>query len=117
MKFLLDAQLPYKLAEILRELGFDTLHTFDLPQQNTTSDSEIIRLVTPGGRVVVSKDTDFLQSYLVKQQPQKLLLITTGNIKNNMLLSLFRQNIGSIVQLLEVHQVLELNTEAIIVHY
>ncbi|WP_221627070.1 DUF5615 family PIN-like protein [Pontibacter sp. Tf4] len=71
MKFLLDAQLPYKLAEILRELGFDTLHTFDLPQQNVTPDAEIIRFAAIDGRVVISKDTDFLQSFLVKKQPAK----------------------------------------------
>ncbi|WP_394368063.1 DUF5615 family PIN-like protein [Leptolyngbya boryana] len=31
MKFLVDAQLPTRLARLLSEAGYDTLHTRDLP--------------------------------------------------------------------------------------
>jgi predicted nuclease of predicted toxin-antitoxin system len=31
-------------------------------------------------RIVVTKDRDFLDSFLLRQQPYKLLLVTTGNI-------------------------------------
>ncbi|MDJ0901758.1 MAG: DUF5615 family PIN-like protein [Xenococcus sp. MO_188.B8] len=41
MKFLVDAQLPIRLARFLQASGYDTLHTRDLPQQNATSDSQI----------------------------------------------------------------------------
>lgn len=41
MKFLVDAQLPVRLAKFLQASGYDTLHTRDLPQQNATSDTEI----------------------------------------------------------------------------
>lgn len=41
MKFLVDAQLPIRLARFLQASGYDTLHTRDLPQQNETSDSQI----------------------------------------------------------------------------
>lgn len=41
MKFLVDAQLPHQLARLLREAGFDTIHTRELPQQNATLDSII----------------------------------------------------------------------------
>jgi hypothetical protein len=33
MKFLVDAQLPRRLANWLNEAGHDTLHTFDLPKK------------------------------------------------------------------------------------
>jgi predicted nuclease of predicted toxin-antitoxin system len=36
MKFIVDAQLPTKLAMLLREYGHDALHTKDLPLQNKT---------------------------------------------------------------------------------
>jgi predicted nuclease of predicted toxin-antitoxin system len=36
MKFLVDAQLLVRLARWLRTSGYDTIHTFDLPQQNLT---------------------------------------------------------------------------------
>jgi predicted nuclease of predicted toxin-antitoxin system len=41
MKFLVDAQLPVRLARFLQENGYDTLHTKDLPQQNATLDTAI----------------------------------------------------------------------------
>lgn len=117
MKFLVDAQLPYLLAEVLCKLGYDAIHTLDLPQQNASSDTEIIEFALVNKRVVISKDADFLQRYLVKKQPEKLLLVTTGNIKNKELLSLFRQNIDALVPLLEKYAVVELTKEAVVVHY
>jgi predicted nuclease of predicted toxin-antitoxin system len=33
-------------------------------------------------RIVVTKDTDFFDSFLIRQQPYKLLLVSTGNITN-----------------------------------
>ena len=44
MKFLVDAQLPRRLAIRLREHGHDAVHTFDLPRRNATSDNEITDL-------------------------------------------------------------------------
>jgi predicted nuclease of predicted toxin-antitoxin system len=41
MKFLVDAQLPVRLARLLQSTGYDTIHTKDLPQQNATPDTEI----------------------------------------------------------------------------
>ena len=39
MKFLIDAQLPRRLAGRLREVGFDAIHTLDLPLANRTPDA------------------------------------------------------------------------------
>ncbi|NDJ24777.1 hypothetical protein GS682_24650 [Nostoc sp. B(2019)] len=41
MKFLVDAQLPVRLAHFLRASGYDTIHTKDLIKQNATLDTEI----------------------------------------------------------------------------
>jgi predicted nuclease of predicted toxin-antitoxin system len=32
MKFIIDAQLPRRLARFLQGLGYDAIHTLDLPQ-------------------------------------------------------------------------------------
>jgi len=34
MKFLVDAQLPKRLAQWLNEAGHDTVHTLDLPRRS-----------------------------------------------------------------------------------
>lgn len=55
MKFLIDAQLPARLARHLHEAGHDAIHTLDLPGQNRTTDAEIARLADAEDRIVVSK--------------------------------------------------------------
>jgi predicted nuclease of predicted toxin-antitoxin system len=54
----------------------------ELPESNASPDSKIIELAILENRVVLTKDSDFLDSYLIKNQPNKLLLVKTGNIHN-----------------------------------
>jgi predicted nuclease of predicted toxin-antitoxin system len=89
---LIDAQLPRRLAYRLREAGHNTIHTLDLPDRNRTSDEIINDLSARDLRVVVTKDTDFVDSFLLSNRPYKLLLIATGNIGNANLEDLFGSN-------------------------
>jgi predicted nuclease of predicted toxin-antitoxin system len=65
MKFIVDAQLPYRLALYIRQKGHDAIHTDDLPDKERTTDSEIRRIAQQDNRVVISKDSDFLDSHLI----------------------------------------------------
>ena len=44
VKFLVDAQLPLRLAEHLRSAGHDVLHTSELPLANKTPDHAFLLL-------------------------------------------------------------------------
>ncbi|MFM7426331.1 MAG: DUF5615 family PIN-like protein [Elainella sp.] len=77
MKFLVDAQLPIHLVRLLQEAGYDTIHTKELPQQSATPDSIINFVSIQEERVVITKDSDFVDSFLTVQQPYKLLLINS----------------------------------------
>jgi predicted nuclease of predicted toxin-antitoxin system len=46
MKFLVDAQLPRRLAHRLRDRGHDALHTLDLERGNRTPDRQLRRSLT-----------------------------------------------------------------------
>ncbi len=116
MKYLVDAQLPYLLAEVLRQKGFDVVHTDDLPDKDETSDIRIRQIAATDKRVVITKDSDFQDSYILFKQPPRLLLLTTGNIKNRKLLDLFRQTIGVVDELFAQHSFIELNNDGLIVH-
>ena len=116
MKFIVDAQLPFRLARLIQKAGYDTLHTRDLPQQNATSDLSINTISIQEERIVITKDTDFVDSFLTIQQPYKLLLITTGNIKNSELEALFIANLAMLTELLTQPSYVELSRDAIIVH-
>jgi len=116
MKFLVDAQLPLRLARLLQSAGYDTIHTKDLPQQNATTDAEVNAISIQQSRVVVTKDRDFFDSFLIRQQPYKLLLVTTGNITNAELEALFLNNLQQLAELFKQHSMIEISRDAIIVH-
>ncbi|SPE55083.1 conserved hypothetical protein [Verrucomicrobia bacterium] len=85
MKFIVDAQLPRRLARDLAAAGHDVTHTLDLPLGNRTPDQDIATLAAKEGRVVVTKDSDFVTTFVLRGAPPKLLLISTGNISNDAL--------------------------------
>jgi predicted nuclease of predicted toxin-antitoxin system len=74
MKFLVDAQLPRRLCHGLRKCGHDVVHALDLPLGNRTSDAEIMRIADAEGRIVITKDDDFVQSFLLLSSPRMTIL-------------------------------------------
>ncbi|MBI2926614.1 MAG: DUF5615 family PIN-like protein [Verrucomicrobia bacterium] len=116
MKFLVDAQLPRRLALWLQQRGDDVVHTLDLAQQNRTPDPSLLALANSDDRVLVTKDTDFEITHELGQGPPKLLLITTGNIHNDELMGLFARHEAALFRLLAEHTFLELNRNQLIVH-
>lgn len=89
MKFLVDAQLPIRLAAFLRDAGHDVLHTSDLACGNASTDAEVVEVADTQERVVITKDRDFRDGHLLKGSPRKLVVVATGNISNDTLLKLF----------------------------
>jgi len=114
MKFLVDAQLPYGIALFLREKGFDALHTNDLPDKERTTDSQIRDISLTDNRIVITKDYDFVDSFIIRKIPEKLLIVTTGNIRNKQLFDLWRSNWEIIIYLFEMYNFVELNNDNII---
>lgn len=97
MKFLIDAQLPAGLAEFLNQAGHDALHTLGLPDGNRSTDRQVAERADADGRVVVTK----------------LLVVATGNITNNDLLSLFELHLKAIVSGFEEADFAELSQGAL----
>ena len=114
MKFLVDAQLPYGIALFLRDKGFDAVHTNDLPDKDHTPDSYIRSIAMLENRIVITKDYDFVTSHILMKIPEKLLIITTGNIKNRQLFDLWRSNWELIIHLFETWNLVELSKEDVI---
>lgn len=58
MKYLLDANLSHRVADLLRSAGLDATHVreYDL---HRADDEEIVRFAHTENRVIVSEDTDF----------------------------------------------------------
>jgi predicted nuclease of predicted toxin-antitoxin system len=90
MRFLVDAQLPMKLAQLFVEAGHDCVHTSQLPDGNRTTDAALVTLADGEDRVVVTKDRDFRDGHLLRRSPRRLLIVSTGNITNVDFLGLLR---------------------------
>jgi predicted nuclease of predicted toxin-antitoxin system len=116
MKFLIDAQLPRRLATELKQAGFEATHTLELPDGNRTTDQALIELSLTDQSVLVTKDSDFVQSFLLKHEPWKLLLVSTGNISNDDLTNLFHLNISQIAESFKTFDFVELNQTNLICH-
>ncbi|MHB1808467.1 MAG: DUF5615 family PIN-like protein [Solirubrobacteraceae bacterium] len=65
MNFLIDAQLPLRLSNLLADAGHDSVHTSSLPDGNRTSDRRRATIADSESRVVVTKDRDFRDSHLL----------------------------------------------------
>ncbi len=116
MKWLVDAQLPMRLAARLSALGHDAVHTLDLPCGNRTPDGEIRSRADREGRTVITKDADFVESHLIEGSPEHLLLISTGNIGNPTLFALFESHLLRIVSAFDEASFVELTPDKMVVH-
>ena len=115
MNWLVDAQLPSRLAQRLRERGEDAIHTLDLPDGNRTTDAVILAVAARDDRVVMTKDADFVASF-------HLLLVATGNIANRALEALFLAALPDLLdafagrRLVELHAARDATAALLVIH-
>lgn len=115
MNFFVDAQLPQRMTAWLAAAGHNAIHTLDLLAGNKTTDEQMIEIAEQEQRVVVTKDADFVDSHILRRKPSKLLLISTGNIRNRELETLVTQLIPDIVHEFQSCSFLELRKVGIII--
>jgi predicted nuclease of predicted toxin-antitoxin system len=116
MKFIVDAQLPRRLARELAAAGHDAVHTSDFPARNRTPDGDIVAVAIRENRIVATKDNDFVTSFLLRGTPPKLLLISTGNISNDRLSKLLAANLPALENAFAQHAFVELSATTITIH-
>ncbi|MFT4009396.1 MAG: DUF5615 family PIN-like protein [Nocardioidaceae bacterium] len=116
MKFLVDAQLPPKLAKFLIDHEHDAVHVLTLPADVRTPDPDVSAAADEQGRVVVSKDDDFRHSHTTTGTPAKLLMVRTGNISNKDLFQLIESRLADIEAAFATASFVELYRDVFIVH-
>lgn len=96
MKFLCDVHISYKISNHLNSLGFETLHVNEILDKWYTKDEKICEYADSNDLIVITKDSDFRDSFFVKNTPKKLIKINLGNISNKELIDIFSNNIEAI---------------------
>jgi len=116
VKFIVDAQLPKALSDLLNFRGLDSIHTLELPNKNSTSDKAISEIAISQNRIVITKDNDFLESFLLNSKPDKLIIVRTGNIPNPVLLKIFDENLELIKSMISRSNLIEITRTEIAEH-
>jgi len=99
MKFLCDVHISYKIVNHLNSIGFEAIHVNEILNKWFTKDKDICHYADTNDLIVLTKDSDFRDSYFVKNTPKKLIKINLGNISNIELIKVLSDNMSSIIKL------------------
>ena len=86
MNFLVDAQLPPALARWISARGHQATHVFETASVKA-NDPDIWEHARQQDAIIVSKDEDFVDRWLLDQTPVALIWIRKGNCSNRALLA------------------------------
>ncbi len=86
MNFLIDAQLPPALARWIASQDHQATHVFELGL-HTSDDPVIWERALSKHAVIISKDEDFVDRWILSDQPVPLVWIRKGNCSNQALLA------------------------------
>ncbi|MBK7971472.1 MAG: DUF5615 family PIN-like protein [Bacteroidetes bacterium] len=92
------------------------MHTLELQNKNSTTDNIIVEIAIQQNRIVISKDHDFWDSFLLNSKPEKLILVRTGNIPNKIILKLFDDNLETIKLMISRNNLIEISKSEIAEH-
>jgi predicted nuclease of predicted toxin-antitoxin system len=101
LRFIVDTQLPPLLSGYFESKGQDSIHTTFYKDGHLLQDAEISAIAKSENRIIVTKDSDFLERYILLGAPPRVLLLQFGNIKNVDLINLFEKNYSIILDLFE----------------
>lgn len=82
MKFLCDVHISYKLVHRISDLGYECIHVNSVLDKWFTKDDVIATFVDQNDYILISKDVDFKNSFLLKSTPKKLIKVNLGNVSN-----------------------------------
>jgi len=86
VNLLVDAQLPPALARWIADQGHQAAHVFDLGFHRA-DDPQIWERALNEHAVIISKDEDFVDRWLLSERPVSLVWIRKGNCSNRALLA------------------------------
>ena len=92
-----EAIIRMDLRETLEEEGYEAIHVNQILDGDHTKDADLAAYADENGFTVVSKDSDFKNSYLLKSTPQRLLRIALGNLSTQRLLAILSANLDTLV--------------------
>jgi predicted nuclease of predicted toxin-antitoxin system len=115
MKFLCDVHISYKLVNAILNLGFDCIHVNTIIDKWYSKDADIATFADHNNYIIITKDSDFRNSFYINKTPKKLIKINLGNITNIELIKIVSENIEKFNQIANAYSnfIIEIDTENI----
>lgn len=99
LEFIVDSNLPIKLAIWLKKQGYEAIHAHSLGLDGT-SDAGIWEYARRKNAVIVSKDQDFYNR-IVPELPPRLVWVKWGNVSRTILFQKIEVALPQIVDAFE----------------
>ena len=117
MKFICDVHMPIRLSKFLGTHAVESIHINQVLNGSSTSDQRISEYADQNDYIVITKDTDFRNSYLLNRTPRKLIRVCLGNIANDRLIQRFENQLATIRQMnQEGSFYMEINPDTILLY-
>ncbi|MCE3297188.1 MAG: hypothetical protein K0R65_2902 [Crocinitomicaceae bacterium] len=115
MKFLCDVHISFKLLQLLTEKYPGSVHVNNILDSYLTKDESIIDYADTHDFIIVTKDKDFKNAFLVRHKPKKLIKVNLGNLSNAELIRIISVNLPKIehLNLLKESFMIEINNQDI----
>lgn len=105
MKFLCDVHISIKIAKSIEHLGYTCEHVNRILNKWNTTDKEIIEFADENHYILITKDQDFRNTFLVNSKPKRLIKIDLGNISNEMLYDILKGVLPTINHLVKKNEI------------
>lgn len=95
MDFICDIHIARKVVRVLRELGFDAMHAFDISQTDTTPDHQIAKFADEVKACLITKDKRFRKHDTrvpPLTSPKKIITVDDMNSRTHQIILLVRHN-------------------------
>jgi predicted nuclease of predicted toxin-antitoxin system len=99
MRFLCDVHISFKVVRLLQSEGFNAVHLNDILDKSHTKDGVICKYADDNDLIVLTKDVDFKNSFLIGGTPQKLVKVSLGNLATQVLIKIINANLKAIERL------------------
>ena len=99
MRFLCDVHISYKIKKFIQGIGPYCIHINEILLQDRTIDHDRAAYCNEKDLILITKDEDFLDSYLLERSPAKLIKIHLGNISTQKLINIIDKTLPLIKEL------------------
>ncbi len=99
MNLLLDANLSWRLVDVLKVHFDEVLHVDKIDVKVPARDEDIWQFAKNNNYIIVTNDQDFLDMVSVRGFPPKVILLRTGNQSNSFLAQLLINHVSDIQSL------------------